>query len=73
MNQSTYDLCLFHLNNLTNFKIIGLQINDTFLLANSVFIVSKQKKIKKAKFPTKEREQFILEYPIKFNGGIIRQ
>ena len=27
--------------------------------------------LKKAKFPTKEREQLTLEHLIKFNGGII--
>ena len=73
MNQSIYDLCLFHLNNLTNFGIIGLQTNDTLLLANLVFTVLEQEKIKKAKFPIKEREQFILKLLIKFNEGIIWQ
>ena len=73
MSQSIHDLCLFHLNNPTNFKIIGLQTNNTLLLANSAFTISEQEKIKKAKFPTKEREQLILKHPIKFNGGIIQQ
>jgi len=71
MSQSTYDPCLLHLNNPTNFGIISLQTNDTLLLANLVFIALEQEKIKKAKFPTKEREQLMPEYPIKFNGGII--
>ena len=56
MSQSIYDLCLLHFNNPTNFKIINLQTNDTLLLANSAFITLEQKKIKKAKFPTKEHE-----------------
>jgi len=73
MNQSTYDPCLLHLNNPTNFGIVGLQTDDTLLLANSTFAASEQEKIEKAKFPTKEREQLTPEHPIKFNGGIIRQ
>src|SRR6266568_8443983 len=73
MNQSTYDPCLFHLNNPTNFKIIGLQMHNIFLLANLVFTVSEQKKIKKTKFLTKERKQLTLEHPIKFNKSIIQQ
>jgi hypothetical protein len=73
MSQSTYDPCLLYLNNPTNFGIVGLQTDDTLLLANLAFAASEQEKIKKAKFPTKEREQLTPEHPIKFNGGIIRQ
>jgi hypothetical protein len=54
MSQSTYDPCLFHLNNPINFGIVGLQTNDTLLLANLVFAASEQEKIEKAKFPIKE-------------------
>ena len=54
MSQFTYNLCLFHLNNPTNFGIVGLQTNNTLLLANPVFTALEQEKIKKAKFPTKE-------------------
>jgi hypothetical protein len=56
MSQSTYNPCLFHLNNPTNFGIVGLQTNDTLLFANSVFAALEQEKIKKAKFSTKECE-----------------
>ena len=56
MSQSTYNLCLLYLNNPTSFGIVSLQTNDTLLLANSVFATLEQEKIKKAKFPTKERE-----------------
>ena len=71
MSQSTYNLCLLHLNNPINFKIVGLQTNNTLLLTNLVFAALEQEKIKKAKFLTKEREQLILKQLIKFNGGII--
>ena len=54
MSQSTYNPCLLYLNNSTNFKIVGLQTNNTLLLANSAFAVLEQEKIKKAKFLTKE-------------------
>ena len=72
ISQSTYDPCLLHLNNPTNFGIVGLQTNNTLLLANLVFTALEQEKIKKAKFPTKKRKQLILEHLIKFNGGIIQ-
>jgi hypothetical protein len=41
ISQSTYNPCLFHLNNPINFKIVGLQTNDTLLLTNSVFAALK--------------------------------
>jgi hypothetical protein len=54
MSQSTYNLCLFHFNNPINFKIVGLQTNNTLLLTNLVFAALEQEKIKKAKFLIKE-------------------
>ena len=71
MSQSTYNPYLLYLNNPMNFKIVGLQTNDTLLFTNLVFAVLEQEKIKKAKFLTKEHEQLTLEQPIKFNKGII--
>jgi hypothetical protein len=56
MSQSTYNPYLLYLNNLINFKIVNLQTDNTLLLTNSVFAASEQKKIKKAKFPTKKYE-----------------
>jgi hypothetical protein len=54
MSQSTYNPCLLYLNNPTNFRIVGLQTNNTLLLANLAFIASEQENIKKAKFLTKK-------------------
>ena len=56
MSQSTYNPYLLHLNNLINFKIVGLQTDNTLLFINSVFAALEQEKIKKAKFPTKKHE-----------------
>src|SRR6266702_7399393 len=56
ISQSTYNPCLLHLNNFTNFRIVGLQTNNTLLLANLAFTALKQEKIKKAKLLIKERE-----------------
>ena len=71
MSQFTYDPYLLYLNNLTNFRIVGLQTDNTLLLANLVFTALKQEKIKKAKFLTKERKQLMQDQLIKFNRGII--
>ena len=72
MSQFTYNLYLLYFNNPTNFKIVGLQTNNTLLLANSAFAALEQKKIKKAKFPIKKYKQLMPEHPIKFNRGIIQ-
>ena len=37
MDQSTYDPCLLHVNDSTSFGVIGLQTDDTLILANSPF------------------------------------
>src|SRR6266567_1221703 len=71
INQSTYNPCLLYLNNPINFGIVSLQTNNILLLANLVFTASKQEKIKKAKFLTKEHKQLTLKHLIKFNRGII--
>jgi hypothetical protein len=60
MSQFIYNPCLLHFNNPINFKIVGLQTDNTLLLTNSVFAASEQEKIEKAKFLTKEREQLML-------------
>ena len=72
MSQFTYNSYLLHLNNPINFKIIGLQTDNTLLLVNLVFIALKQEKIKEAKFLTKEYKQLTPKHLIKFNGGIIQ-
>ena len=56
MSQSTYNPYLLYLNNPINFKIVGLQTDDTLLLTNLVFVALEQEKIEKAKFLTKEYE-----------------
>jgi hypothetical protein len=56
MSQSTYNPYLLHLNNPTNFRIVGLQTNNILLFANLVFTALEQEKIEKAKFLTKERK-----------------
>ena len=56
MSQSIYNFYLFYLNNPIKFRIVGLQTNNTLLLANLAFTALEQEKIKKAKFLIKERK-----------------
>jgi hypothetical protein len=70
MNQSTYDPCLLYTGN-TGFGIIGIQTDDTLILANTAFAIDEDKELKKAQFLSKEREQLTQSNPVKFNGGNI--
>ena len=70
MDQSTYDPCLLQSNE--PFGIVGLQTNDTLLLADETFAEAQQNELHKAKFMAKEREQLTVNTPLKFNGGLIQ-
>ena len=72
MNQSTYDPCLLYTtDNNTGFGIIGIQTDDTLILADTTFVTQEADQLKKAQFLSKEREQLTQSHPVKFNGGNI--
>lgn len=70
MSESTYDPCLLHRCEL--FGIVGLQTDDTLMLANNTFAAMEEEVIKTAKFMTKERACLLPQTPIKFNGTWIQ-
>ena len=72
MNQSTYDPCLLYTNS-NGFGIVGLQTNDILFLTDKTFVEAKEARLQEIKFLAKEREKLILNTPIKFNGGYIKQ
>ena len=51
---------------------MGLQTNDTLFLADKEFVDTKQNELYRAKFIAKEREQLIVNTPLKFNGSLIQ-
>ena len=51
---------------------MGLQTDDTLLLADETFAEAEQNELHKAKFMAKEREQLTANTPLKFNGGLIQ-
>ena len=71
MNQSTYDPCLLY-TNYNGFGIVGLQTDDTLILADNTFAESEEIRLKEARFLAKKREKLTQSTPIKFNGGYIR-
>jgi Reverse transcriptase (RNA-dependent DNA polymerase) len=74
MKQSTFDPCLLTTctaDDSKAFGLVGLQTDDTLLLANNIFAQMEESELQKAKLTSKPREQLICEKPLKFNGGII--
>jgi hypothetical protein len=69
MVQSTFDPCLLYSNDL--FGLVGLQTDDTLILALKDFANKEQLEMDKAAFLSKEREVLTVDKPIKFNGGLI--
>ena len=74
MGLSTYDSCLLFTNSdSTGFGVVGLQIDDTLILADDVFAMAEEEELTKAKLLAKDREKLTATTPIKFNGGYIRR
>ena len=74
MSESTYDSCLLWANSsTTGFGVVGLQIDDTLILADDIFAAAEAEQLKEAKLLAKDREKLTAATPIKFNGGYIRQ
>ena len=70
MTESTYDPCLLYKSE--PLGIIGLQTDDTLMLAEDPFAVIEEVTIKMANIMTKERTYLTPKTPIKFNGTLIQ-
>ena len=64
--QSTYDPCLLYKSE--PLGIVGLQTDDTLILADDAFAEAEEDAIKSAKIMTKARDHLTSTKPIKFNG-----
>jgi hypothetical protein len=71
MKESTYDSCLLYTNE-NGFGVVGLQTDDTLVLANKSFAEAEESELNKANFLVKDREQLTFTTPIKFNSGQIK-
>jgi hypothetical protein len=72
MDQSTYDPCLLATHD-KGYGIVGLQTDDTLILADDKFAEAEQTELTKAKFIAKEREKLGPTKLIKFNGAVVTQ
>jgi hypothetical protein len=71
MKESTYDSCLLYTNK-NGFGVVGLQNDDTLILADKSFAEAEESELNKANFLAKDREQLTSATLIKFNSGQIK-
>ncbi|KAI9044858.1 Ribonuclease H-like domain [Aspergillus affinis] len=78
MSQSTFDPCLLYTmdspnsRESTGFGIVGLQTDDTLILADATFAESEEIELQKAQFLAKDREKLTIEKLLKFNGSMVK-
>ncbi len=70
MTESIYDPCLFYRSGLLG--IVGMQTDDTLILADNDFASNEEEAIKEAKIMTKYRKYLTSAHPIKFNRAQIK-
>ena len=70
MSESSYDSCLLFTND-TQFAVVGLQTDDTLILADPQFAIAEETELQGAGFRAKPRDQLTSDSPIKFNGCTI--
>jgi hypothetical protein len=58
--------------NKNGFGVVGLQTNNTLVLADKSFAEAEESELNKANFLAKDREQLTLTTLIKFNSGQIK-
>jgi hypothetical protein len=76
MIQSTYDSCLLYITitiGHIGMGIVGMQTDDTLILADQSFVVIEEEAVHSAKIMTKAREQLSPENALKFNGTRIER
>lgn len=69
IEQSTYNPCLLYKSD--PLGIVGLQTDNTLLLAEDDFADAKENALRHAKLMSKDREYLTINKPIKFNGALI--
>ena len=70
MIESTYDPCLLYSS--SSFGIVGMQTDNTLILADNNFASTEEDAIRSAKIMTKDKEHLTPAHPPKFNGTQIK-
>jgi hypothetical protein len=71
MITSTYDPCCLITSTGTPFGIVGMQTDDTLILADTQFAALEETELTKAKLMAKPKEKLDSDTPLLFNGCII--
>ena len=70
----TYDLCLLYCSNpKQGFGIVGMQTDDTLIVADNVFAVWEEEEIWRANILCKPWEKLTIKNPLKFNGAVVME
>jgi hypothetical protein len=74
MSTSTYDPCLLHCTDCNEgFGVVGLQTDDTLILADRAFADREEEEIERAGITCKPREELTPTNSLKFNGALISE
>ena len=71
MTQSTYDACLLVSTVKSKFGLVGMQTDDTLILANDLFANMENDELQKAKLTAKPRDKLTVDSKLMFNGCIL--
>jgi hypothetical protein len=70
---STYDSCLLITITKNGLSIVGMQIDDTIILADESFLTLEENELLNAKFITKPKEKLTPDSLLIFNGCVLVQ
>jgi hypothetical protein len=73
MATSTYDPCLLVTTTEDGFGIVGMQTDDTIILADEPFSTLEENELLNAKFIAKPKEKLTPDSPLIFNGCVLVQ
>jgi hypothetical protein len=71
MATSTYDLCLLITTIENGFGIVGMQTDDTIILADEPFLTLEENELLNIKFIVKPKEKLTPDSPLIFNGYVL--
>ena len=70
MTTSTYDSC-FLISTIDKFGVVGMQTDDSFILADEQFAALKEDELTKAELLAKLKEKLTSESLLVFNGCVL--
>ena len=73
MTTSTYDPCFLITTTEDKFGVVGMQTDDTIILADSKFAALEEDELTKAKLLAKPKEKLASDSPLIFNGCVLTQ